>query len=212
MDGFFLRRTALRIGIDPRNTPTYCPPRLKAMGLVQRPPHSKSAAARKPAADLEKAPQARPSNRSRKRSRFSAPLVPGPFRGPFFRRLLRGETPPAGLRLPCGHGDPSFSPRCRADHPLDHGRHRGLGRVSRDRCLAAQPRPTTDDRGPRLRRRVSGILADNARGVAPGEVVAATPPRGRGVARRRWPRKPSRGRRATRRTTAGAIPRPACPP
>jgi len=44
-----------RIGIDPKKSSPYCPPRLKAMGLVQHPPHSKSAVARKPTADLERA-------------------------------------------------------------------------------------------------------------------------------------------------------------
>ncbi len=44
-----------------------------------------------------------PSNRSRKRFRFSAPLGPGPFRGPFFC---------AGHPLAAGHTIPSM-----ATHP-----------------------------------------------------------------------------------------------
>ena len=200
------------IGIDPQKTPSYCPPRLKAMGLVQHPPHSKSAVARKPTADLERGPRARQSNRSRKRSRFSAPLVPGPFRGPFFARTSPSAATPVVDRLPCRHGDACFPSRCRADHPLDHGRHRGLGLVSRDRGVASQPRPTPHARRPRLRGRFSGILAGDALGVAAGEVLAATPLRGRGSARRRWPHRPSRGRRVSRRRIARATPPPACPP
>ena len=122
--------------------------------------------------------------------------------GLFFAASASGGATLVSNRLPCGHGEACFSPRCRADHPLDHGRHRGLGPVSRDRRLASQPRPTADARGARLRGRVPGILADDARGVAPGEIVAATPQRRRGSARRQQRRRLSRGHRACRRTTA----------
>jgi len=80
--GCFFREKRLPIGLDRGKTAPYCPPRLKAMGLVDTSAPLDAGGSTDATTGVELSSGLLPTNRSRKRFRFSAPLGPGPFRGP----------------------------------------------------------------------------------------------------------------------------------
>jgi hypothetical protein len=163
-------KTTVRSALTPKNRlPTVPPPEGHGVGQPTAPLDTGASTEANTGGESNAGTRSHaPSNRSRKRFRFSAPLGPGPFRGPLYRAAAGPSMAPAALaRQRCSQGAPRLArpASCRpvmlrrgcgtihgprSAEALRHAASRRLApraiRVAPPRRTSAQKRPTIPQR------------------------------------------------------------------